>query len=47
VLARGVTWLESGGQTLLRIDVNGNATADMVIALDGTGLGLTKADFVL
>jgi VCBS repeat-containing protein len=46
-LANSVTWSESGGNTILHIDVNSNATADMQIILTGVGLGLTATDFVL
>jgi VCBS repeat-containing protein len=46
-VANSVTWSESGGDTILHMDVNGNATADMQIILRGVGLGLTATDFVL
>jgi VCBS repeat-containing protein len=46
-VANSVTWSESGGNTILHIDVNGNTTADMQIILTGVGLGLTATDFVL
>lgn len=47
VIARSVTWIESGGQTLIQIDNTGNTVADMVIVLNGTGLGLDATDFLL
>ena len=47
VTAHHVTWYESGGNTIVQADVNGNNTADFQITLLGTGLNLTTADFVL
>ena len=47
VVANGLTWFESGGDTILQLDVNGDTTADMTIVLKGTGLGLGAADFNL
>ncbi|RWB67747.1 VCBS domain-containing protein [Mesorhizobium sp.] len=46
-VANSITWSEVGGNTIVRVDVNGNATADFQITLTGTGLGLTASDFVL
>ncbi len=45
-LAHGVTWSVSGGNTIVRLDVNGNTTADMVIVLTGIH-NLTQSDFHL
>src|SRR5215470_13355724 len=47
VVAHSVTWYESGGNTIIQADVNGNTTADLVIVLTGVGHTLTAADFVL
>jgi peptidoglycan/xylan/chitin deacetylase (PgdA/CDA1 family) len=42
-----VTWSEtSAGETVVRVDV-ANSTSQMVIVLQGTGLGLTQLDFGL
>jgi Ca2+-binding RTX toxin-like protein len=47
-VANSVTWSETGGgNTILQIDNNGDTAADMQIVLEGTGLGLTDADFIL
>ena len=46
-IANSVTWYETGDQTIVQLDNNGNKTADMTIALAGTGLGLTAGDFIL
>src|SRR4029078_13371093 len=34
-VAHTVTWSESGGNTIIHADANGNATADLVITLTG------------
>jgi Ca2+-binding RTX toxin-like protein len=47
VVANSITWSESGGNTIVRGDVNGNTTADFQIILIGTGKNLVAADFVL
>jgi len=47
VVANSVTWYESGGNTIIQADVNGNSTADLAIILTGTGHGLTASDFIL
>ncbi|OBQ78749.1 hypothetical protein A9K71_29645 [Mesorhizobium sp. WSM3873] len=46
-VANSITWSESGGNTIVRADVNGNTTADFQITLTGVNLGLTASDFVL
>ncbi|RWF28573.1 VCBS domain-containing protein [Mesorhizobium sp.] len=46
-VANSITWSESGGNTVIHVDVTGNTTADFQITLTGTGLGLTASDFVL
>ena len=45
VVAHSVTWTESGGNTIVQADVNGDAIADFVLL--GTNLHLTQLDFVL
>jgi Ca2+-binding RTX toxin-like protein len=35
VVANSVTWFENGGNTIVRADVNGNTTADLVVVLAG------------
>ena len=45
--AHTVTWFESGGNTIIHADVNGDTVADFELTLTGTGLGLTASDFVL
>ena len=46
VVANSVTWSQSGGNTIVQSDVNGDTTADLVIVLRGLH-ALTAADFVL
>jgi hypothetical protein len=45
-VANSVTWFQSGGNTIIQADVNGNTTADLVIVMRGLH-ALTAADFVL
>jgi Ca2+-binding RTX toxin-like protein len=45
-IANSVTWSTSGGNTIVRIDTNGNATADMVVVLTGIH-NLNQTDFIL
>jgi Ca2+-binding RTX toxin-like protein len=45
--ANAIWYEESGGNTIVRADQNGNTTADFQITLLGMGLGLTAADFIL
>jgi hypothetical protein len=47
VSAHAVNWYESGGNTIVQVDVNGQMGADFQITLIGTGLNLTANDFVL
>jgi hypothetical protein len=47
VLANRITWFESGGNTIVQADVNGNTTADLAIVLSGINHGLTAQDFIL
>jgi Ca2+-binding RTX toxin-like protein len=47
VVAHSVTWVESGGNTIVRADVNGNTSADFMVVLNGVGLHLTASDFML
>jgi len=48
-VANSVTWSEdvANARTILHIDNDGDAAAEMQIVLHGTGLGLTDADFIL
>jgi Ca2+-binding RTX toxin-like protein len=48
-VANSVTWSEDvvNNRTILHIDNSGDTVADMQIVLQGTGLGLTDADFIL
>jgi Ca2+-binding RTX toxin-like protein len=48
-VANSVTWSEDVAniRTILHIDNNSDTAADMQIVLQGTGLGLTDADFIL
>ncbi|RWD96991.1 VCBS domain-containing protein, partial [Mesorhizobium sp.] len=46
-VANSITWSESGGNTIVHVDVSGNTTADFQITLTGINLGLTASDFVL
>ncbi|MDX8522666.1 VCBS domain-containing protein, partial [Mesorhizobium dulcispinae] len=46
-VANSITWSESGGNTIVHVDVTGNTTADFQITLTGVNLGLTASDFVL
>lgn len=45
-VANTVTWVQSGTDTIIRADVNGNTTADLVIKLTGLHT-LTAGDFIL
>jgi Ca2+-binding RTX toxin-like protein len=45
--ARGIWFVESGGDTTVNFDTTGDTTADMQIVLTGVGKGLTASDFVL
>jgi Ca2+-binding RTX toxin-like protein len=47
VVAHSVTWFESNGNTLVQVDVDGNASADLTIMLTGINLNLTQQDFLL
>lgn len=47
VVANSVTWYESGGNTFVQADVNGNTGADLLIQLTGTNLNLSASDFLL
>ena len=47
VVANSVTWYESGGNTFVQADVNGDTTADLLIELTGTSLHLSASDFLL
>jgi hypothetical protein len=46
VVANSVTWYQSGGNTIVQLDVNGDATAEMVIVLTGIH-SLSASDFLL
>jgi Ca2+-binding RTX toxin-like protein len=45
-IANSVTWSQSGGNTIVRFDSTGNATADMVVVLTGIH-NLQQSDFIL
>jgi Ca2+-binding RTX toxin-like protein len=47
VVANSITWSQSGGNTILQLDVTGDTTADMRIVLTGINLNLTSGDFLL
>ncbi|WP_314962302.1 LamG-like jellyroll fold domain-containing protein [Bradyrhizobium cosmicum] len=47
VVANSVTWYQSGGNTFVQADVNGNTAADFLIQLTGTNLNLSASDFLL
>jgi hypothetical protein len=42
-----VTWFESGGNTVVQADSNGDTSADVMIDFTGTTLSLTALDFIL
>jgi hypothetical protein len=46
-VANSVTWFESGGNTVVQVDLNGNTTADIQIVLNGLNLNLHATDFLL
>ncbi|MEJ0074007.1 MAG: M10 family metallopeptidase C-terminal domain-containing protein [Alphaproteobacteria bacterium] len=46
-VAHAVTWYETGGNTVVQVDVNGNTVADLAIVLAGINLHLSSTDFVL
>ena len=45
-VANSVTWSQSGGNTTVRADVDGDAVADLMIALTGLK-SLTASEFLL
>lgn len=47
VAYNSVSWFESGGNTVVQVDVDGNKSADLQLTLLGTNLALTASDFVL
>jgi hypothetical protein len=47
VVANSVTWYQSGGNTFVQADVNGNTTADFAVRLTGINLNLSASDFLL
>jgi serralysin len=47
VVANSITWFESGGNTIVQADVNGDTVADFAIILQGTALNLAAGDFHL
>jgi hypothetical protein len=47
VVTNGVTWFESGGNTVVQADVNGDANADLNIILAGVSHNLAVTDFIL
>ena len=47
VVANSVTWYENEDHTFVQADVNGDATADLLIELTGTSLHLSASDFLL
>jgi Ca2+-binding RTX toxin-like protein len=47
VVANSVSWFESGGNTIVQADVNGNTTADLTVVLTGINHNLTASDFIL
>jgi hypothetical protein len=47
VVANSITGFETGAKSIVKLDQDGNATADMTIALAGIGLGLTSHDFIV
>lgn len=47
IVANSVTWFKSGGNTIIRADVNGNASAEIMIIVNGTNHVFTATDFLL
>jgi Ca2+-binding RTX toxin-like protein len=47
VVAHSVTWFETGGNTIVQGDVNGDTNADFQIILTGINKGLATSDFLL
>ena len=47
VVTNGVTWFESGGNTVVQADVNGDANADLQMILAGVSHNLAATDFIL
>ena len=47
VVAHSVTWFESGSNTIVQADVNGDTTADISIVLIGINLQLSASDSIL
>ena len=46
--ANGLTWFESGGNTIVQADTDGNiTTAELMLELQGTGHNLSTTDFIL
>src|SRR4029450_11139532 len=46
-IAHAVTWYETGGNTVVQVDVNGNAIADLAIVPAGTDHHLSSTAFIL
>jgi Ca2+-binding RTX toxin-like protein len=46
-VSNSITWTESGGNTNVSLDTNGIAGAEMMVVLQGIGLNLTEANFIL
>jgi hypothetical protein len=47
VVAHSMTRTESGANTIVHADVNGDTTADLQMVLIGTNLHLSQFDFLL
>jgi Ca2+-binding RTX toxin-like protein len=47
VVAHSVTWFETGGNTIVQADVDGDTNADIHITLTGINKGLMASDFLL
>src|SRR5262249_8253407 len=47
VVAHSVTWFETGGNTIVQADVDGDTNADLHINLTGINKGLVATDFLL
>jgi Ca2+-binding RTX toxin-like protein len=46
-VAHAIIWYETGGNTVVQVDVNGNTIADLAIILAGIDHNLSSTDFIL
>ncbi|MFB9984725.1 M10 family metallopeptidase C-terminal domain-containing protein, partial [Mesorhizobium kowhaii] len=47
IVAHALTWFESGGNTVVQADANGDNIADLLFVLVGNNLSINSSDFIL